>query len=330
MGKANKRNRVKPRGGQPNGGTDRINEAAKRKRTVEDGERHTKTSSADIGAKVELMRENGHKYCISAMCSVLKVSRSRYYYETKERKDEKVLEEAVQIAFEENRSLYGSRKLKKVLATKGIVISRRKICRIMKCRGLESAYTRKKYKAHISKYNEADIPNLLNRQFDGQAPFAAVVSDLTYVRVGQKWQYVCILLDLHNREIIGYSSGAHKDAHLVRSAFAKVSGNLAQIQMFHTDRGSEFDNCLIDDLLGTFGINRSLSLKGTPLDNAVAEATFKLIKAEFIYRRIFETSEQLALELADYVHWFNHIRIHGSLGYLSPVDFKKSSLSFLY
>ena len=156
-----------------------------------------------------------------------------------------------------------------------------------------------------------------------------MVSDLTYVRVGQKWQYVCILLDLHNREIIGYSSGTHKDALLVRAAFAKVKVNLVQIQMFHTDRGSEFDNALIDDILDTFGIARSLSLKGSPLDNAVAEATFKLIKTEFIYRRFFVSDEQLATELADYVHWFNHIRIHGSLGYLSPIDFKLNSLSFL-
>jgi len=61
------------------------------------------------------------------------------------------------------------------------------------------------------------------------------------VRVGQKWQYACILLDLHNREIIGHSSGAHKDAALVRDAFVRVNVSLSQIQMFHTDRGSEFD-----------------------------------------------------------------------------------------
>ena len=199
----------------------------------------------------------------------------------------------------------------------------------MKRRGLISAYTHKKYRNHSSKCNEAVVPNLLDRQFNGHAPFAAVVSDLTYVRVGQKWQYICILLDLYNREIIGYSSGARKDAGLVRSAFAKVKGNLAQIQMFHTDRGSEFDNALIDELLDAFGISRSLSLKGTPLDNAVAEATFKLVKTEFIYRRIFETPDQLAVEVADYVHWFNNIRLHGSLGYLSPIQFKQCSLSFL-
>ena len=199
----------------------------------------------------------------------------------------------------------------------------------MKHRGLESAYTRKKYKNHNKKVNNAQSPNLLNRKYDGQERLAAVVSDLTYVRVGQKWNYVCILLDLHNREIIGYSSGVHKDAALVRSAFASVKVNLHTIQMFHTDRGSEFDNHLIDELLGTFDIKRSLSLKGCPYDNAVAEATFKMIKAEFISRRVFEYPEQLAVELADYIHWFNNVRLHGALDYNSPVNFRKHTSSFL-
>ena len=274
---------------------------------------------------------NAHKYSISAQCKVLGISRSSYYYEVKEKaKEEKHLEEAVEKAFRENRSLYGSRKLKRVLAKQGIIISKEKICKIMEKLGLISAYTRKKYKKQSKKCNESTAPNLLDRQFDGQKRLAAVVSDLTYVRIGQKWNYICILLDLHNREIIGYSAGVNKDAKLVQAAFAKVRVNLSQIQMFHTDRGSEFDNELIDGLLDTFNITRSLSLKGCPYDNAVAEATFKIIKEEFIYRRVSISLEQLELELADYVHWFNHIRIHGALNYLTPIEFRQNSLSFLY
>jgi transposase InsO family protein len=72
-----------------------------------------------------------------------------------------------------------------------------------------------------------------------------------------------------------------------------------------------------------------LSLKGCPYDNAVAESTLKLIKTEFVYRRFFHSEQQLALELADYVNWFNNIRIHGALGYLSPAEFKQRTLSFL-
>ena len=267
-----------------------------------------------------MIKENAHKYGVSALCRCLGISRSTYYYEAKS-KDESQLDAAVQTVFEENRCVYGSRKIKIVLERKGVTISRRKICRIMNRLGLYSAYTHKKYKHTRQKCNEAQTPNLLNRQFQDQAPFAVVVSDLTYVRVGNKWQYICILLDLHNREIIGYSSGKQKNAELVQAAFASVRVNLFHIQMFHTDRGSEFDNMLIDQLLDTFHIKRSLSLKGCPYDNAVAESTFKMIKKEFIYKRFFDSDQQLAIELADYVHWFNNIRIHSSLHYNAPANF---------
>jgi putative transposase len=194
----------------------------------------------------------------------------------------------------------------------------------MKQRGLVSAYTRKKYRVHASRVNEAPVANLLDREFNNRLPGVCVVSDLTYVRVGAQWAYICILLDLGAREIIGYSAGTHKTAELVYDAFASVKGNLFEIQIFHTDRGSEFDNMLMDELLESFQIRRSLSMKGCPYDNAVAESTFKMIKAEFIASRRFETLVQLRLELADYVHWFNHIQLHRTLGYRSPVEFRNA------
>ncbi len=101
-----------------------------------------------------------------------------------------------------------------------------------------------------------------------------VVSDLTYVRVGMSWNYICVLIDLFNREIIGYSAGTNKTASLVKQAFQTIKGNLKDIQIFHTDRGNEFKNQLIEDTLKTFEITRSLSHKGCPYDNAVAEGNF--------------------------------------------------------
>jgi transposase InsO family protein len=85
-----------------------------------------------------------------------------------------------------------------------------------------------------------------------------------------------------------------------------------RLELFHTDRGSEFKNKLIDQALETFGIERSLSEKGTPYDNAVAEATFKTIKTEFVHGRVFPSQQDFNVELFDYVNWFNNIRIHGS------------------
>ena len=92
--------------------------------------------------------------------------------------------------------------------------------------------------------------------------------------------------------------------------------------MFHTDRGREFKNQVIDEALETFKIKRSLSLKGCLYDNAVAEATFKIIKTEFVKKRHFDGLEELHREFTDYVHWFNHVRIHSTLDYLSPVEYK--------
>ena len=108
------------------------------------------------------------------------------------------------------------------------------------------------------------------------------MNDLTYVKVNCKWTYACLLVDLFNREIIGYSAGHRKDSHLVMDAFAAVQADLRQVQMFHTDRGGEYNNMIIDEVLATSHIQRSSSLKGSPYDNAVSEATFKLLKTEFV------------------------------------------------
>ena len=90
--------------------------------------------------------------------------------------------------------------------------------------------------------------------------------------------------------------------------------------------GNEFKNQIIDEILDVFEIERSLSMKGCPYDNTVAEATYKVIKTEFVDNQIFETQEQLGYEFADYIDWYNNHRIHSSLGYLSPVDYRKNTL----
>ena len=149
---------------------------------------------------------------------------------------------------------------------------------------------------------------------------------MTYIRVNYKWNYVCILVDLFNREIIGYSASIHKDAQLVYDAFATVKTDLRKIQMFHSDRGSEFKNELLDKAISTFNIRRSLSMKGCPYDNAVAEATFKIFKTEFVHGRNFDSLSHLRHELDQYINWFNNVRIHGSLNYLTPVEVRRLTL----
>jgi putative transposase len=259
------------------------------------------------------------------MCSVLHVPRSSYYYkpEPAVNESEERLEKAVLDVFVSSRNNYGTRKIKVELKKKSFHTSRRKIGQIMKKHGLVSNYTVAQYKPFKADSNESEVKNQLQRNFSQDEPYAVVVSDLTYVRVAGKWHYVCLFVDLFNREIIGFSSGPRKTAALVYQAIASISVRLDRIRMFHTDRGKEFDNTLISQALQIFGIKRSLSKKGCPYDNAVAEATFKVFKTEFANHAHFLSSDQLALELSDYVHWFNHHRIHGTLEYLTPVEARR-------
>jgi len=258
------------------------------------------------------------------MCKLLEVPRSNYYYEINriEHEDETNDDEAVIKAFDDSKGNYGARKLKIELAKIGLILSRQKIRKIMIKNALVSSYTVLQYKATKSTSNEQKIENILSRDFDDRDLHEVVVSDLTYVNVSGKWNYICLLIDLYNREIIGQSCGAYKNADLVKKAFYNANIPLNKIQLFHTDRGKEFDNQVIDEILETFQIRRSLSRPGCPYDNAVAETTYKTFKTEFCRKR-FDTLEQLETELFDYVHWYNTKRIHGSLGYLSPVDYRK-------
>jgi len=276
-----------------------------------------------------MIRHNAHKYSVSAMCDVLQIPRSSYYYHLKIREDderqaqEADLQEAIYVIFKQSRDNYGTRKIKKELEKQNKIVSRRRISRIMKHLGLVSNYTVAYLKPQKNRSNEAPVANVLNREFEQEKALSVLVSDLTYVRVGKKWHYVCLFVDLFNREIVGASAGPNKDAVLVYKALSSIKGNLTNVQLFHTDRGSEFDNKLMTEATETFGIQRSLRAKGCPYDNAVAEATYKSFKVEFVYQRTFLTQEQLELELWDYVNWFNNIRIHQTFGYLTPAQFKK-------
>jgi len=259
------------------------------------------------------------------MCKVLSISKSQYYYQKAVKKIDSKLENMVISIFNKSKKNYGSRKLSVELRKHSYRLSRKRIRQIMVKYELVSNYCKKQYRHHSTKCNEAMIANIVDRKFKPGLTQDVIVSDLTYVNVSGNWNYICILIDLYNREIIGFSVGKHKDADLVRRAFASIKSSLYKVKIFHTDRGMEFRNNKIDEILKTFNIERSLSKKGNPYDNSVAEATFKIIKTEFVKDKIFKELKELRTDFYDYVNWFNNHRIHSSLGYRTPKEFKYMS-----
>lgn len=147
------------------------------------------------------------------------------------------------------------------------------------------------------------------------------------MRTGRKWSYVCLLVDLYNREIVGHSVDDRRDSDLVKAAFATVGFPLSDIRVFHTDRGSEFANASIDEMLEVFGIERSLSGKGCPYDNAVIESANNSLKRGLVHRESFPDTEHLRQRVNEWVWSCNNARIHSTLGYMSPVEFREAGLS---
>ena len=140
------------------------------------------------------------------MCRTLNIPRSLVYYKKKARVYNTKLENAVIAEFRASKNNYGSRKIKRELAKQNIVASRRKIRQIMDKYRLVSNYTIKQYKVHKTSCNEYKTENIVNREFDNRRDLEILVSDLTYVNVAGKWHYICLLINLFNREIVGYSA----------------------------------------------------------------------------------------------------------------------------
>ena len=226
----------------------------------------------------------------------------------------------------ESEGRHGAGKAKASPGRRGAVASRRRISRIMGENGLSSAYGRRRFKARPGKPSEAELPNVLDRSFDGRAPRAHVCSDLACVRAGGSRCCVCLLVDPCNREVVGRSAGSGKGARLAKAAFATPGFPISDIEASRTGRGGEFDSAEIGLMLEAFGIERSLSAKGCPYDDAVDESTNKMLKAELVYRDSFSDLRDLQAKLSGYVHRHDNFRIHSTLGYMSPVEFRKAGM----
>lgn len=197
----------------------------------------------------------------------------------------------------------------------------------MRENGPVGVYGRKRLKAHPGAADEADVPNAVARGLGGRAPRTHICGDLACASVGASWNCACLLVDPCNGEVVGRSAGPGKDARPVKSAFATLSFPISDIEVFHTGRGSEFGNAEFDLMLEAFGIERSPSARGRPCDNAVDESTDRILKAELVHREALGTTRELRAKLSDYVHRYDNFRIHSTLGYMSPVEFREAGLS---
>jgi transposase InsO family protein len=169
-------------------------------------------------------------------------------------------------------------------------------------------------------------PNLLDRDFETEAPNTKWVADVTYIATEQGWLYLAAVLDLFSRAIVGWAMSAIADEPLVEQALnmalshRRPEGNL----LHHSDRGCQYTSQGYQALLVSHGIQVSMSRKGNCYDNAVMERFFGTLKEECVWRFVFQTRDQAQHVVFEYVECFyNRLRRHSSLGYLSPTQYEQ-------
>lgn len=265
------------------------------------------------------------------LCKFMKVSRSGYYEWLNRPISNRSLEnqrltKSIKEVFNQNRNIYGTRRIAKILARNDIVISRKRIGRLMTSAGLV-CQTKRKFKITTdSKHNNPISPNLLERQFAVNQPDKYWVGDITYIPTKEGWLYLATVIDLYSRQVIGWSMADHMKARLVNDALTmaiwKRKPNKGLI--WHSDRGSQYASESHRNTLKDHGIIQSMSKKGDCWDNAVAESFFRTLKTELTNHYQFNNHQEARNVIFEYIEvFYNRIRIHSANNYLAPVEFEE-------
>jgi len=262
------------------------------------------------------------------MCKVLKVHRSGYYAWLKRPKSNRNpsdLDKAIASIFRRHKGRAGSEKISEDLAADwNMKVSHRTVRRSLKRQGLRCAAALRFKSTTDSDHNLRVAPNRVNRNFNSKQRNRIWVSDITYIRVGPKWFFLCIIIDLYNRKVVGWSFANHMRVELLLEAYnlACQREKPGPSLIFHSDRGSQYAAKAFRKALIRNRHFRSMSRKGNCWDNAVAESFFRSLKVEMVYRVFLGNNAIAQQELFEYIElYYNTIRRHASLGYMSPAQF---------
>lgn len=264
------------------------------------------------------------------MCRAMEVSRSGYYKwlstgpsATELKRQE--IKERIQYHFYDNEQRYGSPKITRKLNDEGYKISERTVTMYMQDLKLRSCVSRKyKVQTTDSKHNLPIAPNVVNQNFTVKRPNKIWAADITYIPCREGRLYLASILDLCTKEIVGWKLGDRMTVDLVIGALedAYEAKKPRKGLIHHSDRGSQYASHDYQERLSTYKMKVSMSRKGNCYDNACIESFHSILKKELIYCKKFKTKQQAYDEIYRYIEFFyNRKRIHGSIGYLSPVQF---------
>jgi len=269
-------------------------------------------------------------YPVGQQCCALGVSRSGYYAWRERRKKgeddaRRALIEHIRRIHKKSRRTYGSPRIHAELRAEGVVCNRKRVARLMRLEGIQGRRKRRKAATTNSKHPYPVAPNLLNREFEAEAPNEKWVADITYIPTREGWLYLAAVLDLYSRKIVGWSMSHQVTADLIEDALRMA---LYERQpdpglLHHSDRGSQYASEQIRRILSANHIQVSMSRTANCYDNAVMESFFSTLKCEWVHHQDYKTRTEACRDIFEYIAGFyNTIRRHSTLGYVSPNQFE--------
>jgi putative transposase len=272
------------------------------------------------------------RWPVRLMCRVLRVSPGGYYdwrgrpaSTESERREALVVEiKAIHIQV---KARYGSPRLHAELVARGLPCCVNTVARLMREHGI-AAKTKRKFRCTTDSNHDRPVAeNLLDRRFEPEAPNQSWTADITYVATGEGWLYLAAVEDLYSRGIVGWSMGSRIDSRLVVDALEMaVSRRLpGEGLVAHSDRGSQYASEHYQRILAGHGIACSMSRRANCWDNAPMESFFASLKKELVHGENYATREEARASLFEYIEvFFNRVRRHSSLAYMSPAEYERA------
>jgi len=281
--------------------------------------------------KFEFVAKHRGAWPVDLLCEALGVSRSGFYAwlvrpPSRRSQADEVLGAQVCQSFIGSDRTYGARRVWHDVLAQGQSCGLHRIERLMRLQGLR-ARPRRRSLPKDQGVRSAIADNVLDRQFQADAPNQKWVADFTYIWTAEGWLYAAVVLDLYSRRVVGWSMHSSMTSQLVADALMMAvwrRGKPVQL-LHHSDQGSQYTSEHFQELLREQGITCSMSRAGEVWDNSAMESFFSSLKTEKTARKVYRTRAQARADVFDYIErFYNPVRRHSTLGYVSPLEFEEA------
>ena len=268
---------------------------------------------------------------MALMCGALGVSRGGFYaWLDRPRSQRELAEEAlgkqVKQSFVDSDRTYGARRVWHDVLAQGFDCGLHRIERLMQGLALRARPRRRGLPKDVGERSEI-ADNVLDRQFQAEAPNQKWVADFTYIWTAEGWLYAAVVIDLFSRRVVGWSMQASMTSHLVADALMMAVWRRGKpvAVLHHSDQGSQYTSEHFQGLLKEQGIRCSMSRAGEVWDNSAMESFFSSMKTERVACKVYRTRDAARADVFDYIECFyNPRRRHSTLGYVSPIEFENA------